>query len=127
MCPGNEFNEIFIADFVLAQQHQLVHRLAAAAVGDIPVDNADIGPDNGFDIGAFTSVIKLDSTVHDPMIGNRDGGHLMFDRPFHQIGNASGRIQHAVMRVRVQMHERTGRSGHEACLLPLYLFTSFSF
>ena len=58
--------------------------------------NVDLAADDGLDPGGLGGLIKIDTAVHDAVVGNGNGTLAQFLHPLHQAVNAASPIQEAV-------------------------------
>jgi len=93
----DQFDQIFIAGFVLGKEDQVIvdflapnagFFLQAAAGGHI-----DLATDDGFDARLVGCLIEIDGAVHHTMIGDRHGWKLQFLGILHEPVYLTGGIQ----------------------------------
>ena len=120
---GDKLNEIFVADFVLRQQDQMIRGVAgvrgflfeAAARRDIR-----LAPDDRLQPLLLRGLVELDGTVHVAMIGHGHRRHLACMRFVDNIGNTAGPVEQAVLGVQVKMDKiRVLHQNSRAPLLSL--------
>ena len=80
-----------------------IYLIKAGACGNI-----DFAPDDGLDTRLFCRLIKLHTAVHHAVVGAGNGGLSALFYAIHQLVNAAGTIQQAVLCVDVQMDKRPG-------------------
>ena len=108
----HHLDEVFVTRLVLAQQDEvvvavdLVHLIKAGAGGHI-----DFAADDGLDARLFGCLVELHTAVHDTVVGAGDGILAALLHPVHQLVDAAGTVQQAVLRVDVQMDKRPGIRG----------------
>ena len=61
--------------------------------------------DNGLDAGSFCRLIKVDTAVHDTVVGNGNGGLAKLLDTVHHALNAASTVQKAVFRMNMQMNK----------------------
>ena len=107
---GNQIAQVFIALPVLAQQHQMIGVvvLAVNPVGHAPAGNVDLAADDGLDARGLGSFIKIDTAVHDPVVGDGHGGLPDLLHPIHQAVDPAGTVQQAVLRMQMQVDKTHG-------------------
>ena len=81
----------------------LIYLVKAGAGGHI-----HLTADDGLDASLFCSLIKLHAAVHHAVVGAGNGGLSALFYTIHQLVNAAGTIQQAVLCVDVQMDKRPG-------------------
>ena len=105
----HHFDQVFVAGLIFAQQDQvvvavdLIYLVKAGAGGHI-----HLTADDGLDASLFCSLIKLHAAVHHAVVGAGNGGLSALFYAIHQLVNAAGTIQQAVLCVDVQMDKRPG-------------------
>ena len=100
---GHHIGQVAVPLLIAAQQHQM------AGLGVVLVDLLEAGTasgghihltaDNGLDPGGLTGLVKIDDTVHDPVVG--DGHRLLAQLldPVHQLFDAAGPVQQGKFRM----------------------------
>ena len=94
----HQIAQIFVACPILAQQHQMVGVVVQPVnlIRHPPTGNVDLAADDGLDPGGLGGLIKIDTAVHDAVVGNGNGTLAQFLHPLHQAVNAASPIQEAV-------------------------------
>ena len=103
---GDQLDEVFVARFVFAKQHQMVgavdavHLVKAGAGGHI-----DLAADDGLHAGLFGGLVKVHAAVHHAVVGDGDGGLAQLLEAVEHAVDAAGAVQQAVFRVHMQVHK----------------------
>ena len=101
---GDHLDQVFVTGLVFAQQDQmvvavdLVHLVKASAGRHI-----DFAADNGLDARLFCRLVELQAAVHDAVVGAGNGGLSALLYPVHQLVDAAGSVQEAVLRMDMQV------------------------
>ena len=95
---GYDLTQILVALHILAQQHQMVAFVVDAVnpVGHPPGGHIDLAADDGLDACGLGGFIKIDTAVHDTMVGNRNRRLSQFLDPVHDAVDSAGTVQEAV-------------------------------
>ena len=102
----HQLDQVFVADFVFTQQHQMVvavdmaHFIKAAARGNI-----HLAPDDRLDSGRLGRFVKLHAAIHYAVVGNGCRCLPHFFQMIKHTVNAAGTVQQAVFCMHVQMGE----------------------
>ena len=70
-----------------------------------PGGNIDFTPYNRFDSRFFRSFIKIDATIHNPMVSNCDSSLTKRFNMVHQSVDSARTVQKTVFRMEVEMHK----------------------
>jgi hypothetical protein len=65
--------------------------------------NINLTADNRLDAGSTSLGVKLQGTKHVSMIGNSHCRHAIFTGSIHQIANANGTVEQAVLGMAMEM------------------------
>ena len=95
----HQIAQIFVALPVLAQQHQMVGVVVQSVnlVRHPASGNVDLAADDGLDPGGLGGLVKIDTAVHDAVVGDGDGGLAQLLHPVHQVIDAAGPVQQAIL------------------------------
>ena len=102
-----ELHEVAVPGGVSREHRQVV-------IGSLPVSRpveaalgGDVGfdADDGLDAGGPALQVEGDGPVHDAVVGEPDRRHPELFRPGEHLGDATGPVEHRVLRVGVEMHE----------------------
>ncbi len=99
----HEFNEIVIPRQILGQQNQVMPPavLLVRLVEPAPRRHIDLAPENRFDPGRMSGIVKLLHTEHIPVIGNGQRGHPQLLGPGQELLDRGRSIQNGVLRMYV--------------------------
>ena len=101
---GHHLAEVFVARLVFAQQDQmvvavdLIDFIKAGAGGNI-----DLTADDGLDARFLGRLVKLYAPVHHAVVGAGNGGLTALLHPVHQLVDAAGAVQQAILRMDVEV------------------------
>ena len=100
---------------VLAQQRQVVRRIAAPCPLGRPAARRDVGfvTNDRIDANRFASVVELKGTVQITVIRQRQRVHAMIGCPLDQFLDRASSIKQAVMAVAMEVNKRLF-VGHQA-------------
>ena len=95
----HQIAQVFVALPVFAQQHQMVGVVVQPVhlVRHAPPGNVDLAADDGLDPGGLGGFVEIDAAVHDPVVGDGNGGLAQLLHPVHQAVDAAGPVQEAVL------------------------------
>jgi hypothetical protein len=107
--PARELDEIAVAGVVGGQEREVAGPLAVVALGRplAPVAEEEIAlhTEDRLDAGGPTRLVEVERAVHDPVVGDGTGGHVVPRRGLEHVGDAAGAVQHRVLGMSVQMDE----------------------
>lgn len=101
----NDFEKVFITDFIFHQEHDLVAPPVFSGVVFAPEVFGDphLSPENRFDAFFLGSDIKLDRRIQGRRVGNREARHPEFLGAFKQgVGRGESR-EEGIVRMDVEM------------------------
>ena len=106
--PRDEFAQVVVARLVLGEQQHVVGAspavrgplLEPAAGSDV-----DLAADDGLDARPFRRLVELHRAEHVPVVGERHCGLSELSGALHQIVDARGAVQKAVLGVQMQVDE----------------------
>ena len=100
----NHLDEVFVAGLVFAQQHQMVVAVDAVdLVKPAAGGHIDLAADDRPDAGRLGRIVKLDTAVHDAVVGD---GHSILAKLLQtrkQPVDAAGAVEQAVFGMQVQV------------------------
>ena len=67
--------------------------------------HVDLAADDVFEPRLLGGELEVDGSEHVAVVGHDHGVHVQFLGPLHEVGQADGPVQQAVLGVRVQMDE----------------------
>ena len=82
--------------------------LAVNPVGHAPAGNVDLTADDGLDASCLGGLVKINATVHDPVVGDGHGSLAYFLHPIQQAVDPAGTVQQAVLRMQMQVDKTHG-------------------
>src|SRR6184192_1622117 len=74
--------------------------------------NVHLAPDYRMYPRGLCRAIKLDRPEQIPVIGDRDRGHLLLDRQFHQLVDIASPVEQRIVRMTMQVYEGHGPSSN---------------
>ena len=95
---GDHVAEVFVALPVLAKQNQVVGIIIDTmdTVGHVPPGHIYLAANDRLDARRFCGFIKIDTAVHNTMIGDGDGSLANLLHPVHHAIYPAGSVQEAV-------------------------------
>ena len=110
---GDQFSQISVADVVFSQQHQVVGgvRQPPGGLAQVPAfyGDVDLGTNDRFYADLLASPVVLNGTKETAVIGDCQGGHSLFGRPFGHLFDVASPIEQAVFAVTVEMDKISAR------------------
>ncbi|CDA76740.1 na+/proline symporter [Clostridium sp. CAG:242] len=117
---GDHLDQVLVAGLIFTQQNQVIWRIVKThhLIKTGSWRNIDFTADNRLDSIGFCLFVKVDGTVHYPMVGHRYRTLSKLFGTLYQLFDAARAIQKAVFTVNVQMNKMI---FHPACSF-LFLF-----
>ena len=70
-----------------------------------PGGHIDLAADDGLDSGGLAGLVEGHRAVHDPMVGDGDGGLTHVPGGLRQLVHPAGAVQQGVFRMHMQMNK----------------------
>ena len=104
---GNQLAKVFVAGAVFAQQHQVVGVVIDLMhpVGELAPGQIHLAADDGLDARGLGGFVKIDTAVHNAVVGYGDGGLPQLLHPVHHAADAAGSVQEAVFTMDMQVNK----------------------
>ena len=103
--PAHQGAQVSVALVVLAQEDQVpgavVQLVDLVEAG--PGGHVDLTADDGLDAGGLGGLVEIHRPVHDPVVGDRNGGLAQFLGTLNKPLDPAGAVQKAELRVDVQV------------------------
>ena len=98
---GHQKTQILIALAIFAQQHQVIGIVVYAVdpVAHSPAGHIDLAADDRLYAGSLGSLIKVDTAVHNAVVGNGNSALAQFLDPIHYGIDAASTVQEAIFRM----------------------------
>ena len=106
-CLGYQIAQIFITCTILAQQNKMV-RIVVNSVDPVrhpAAGNIHFTANNGLNAGSLGSLIKIDTAIHNAMVGNCNGRLPQFLNTVHHRTDSAGAIQQTIFCMDMQMYK----------------------
>ena len=101
--PAHQSAQVPVAGVVLAQKDQMPGAVVLVSVEAGPGGHVDLAADDGLDACGLGGLIEIHRPVHDPVVGDRNGGLPQFLGTLNKPLDAAGAVQEAELRVNVQV------------------------
>ena len=94
----HQIAQVFVSCPVLAQQHQMVGVVVQPMhlIRHAPPGHIHLAADDRLDSGGLGRLVKVDTAVHDAVVGDGNGGLAQLLDPVHEAVNPAGPVQEAV-------------------------------
>ena len=101
----NHEAEVFIACSVLAQKHKMVWVVidSVNTILHFSPGHIDLTANNGLNPGGFGGLVKVDTAIHDTMVGNGYGLLPQFLHPIHDGIDSAGTVQKTILCMNMKM------------------------
>ena len=94
---GHQLDQVFVAGFILAQQHQMVRAVDPVHLVEPGAgSHIDLAADDRLNACLFGCLVKIHTAIHCAMIGNGNGGLPQLLHPVENFIDPAGAVQQAV-------------------------------
>ena len=117
-----ELDQILVSLFILREQHEMIVNIATASAGvrllfqPAARRDIDLAADDGLDAFLPRRLVEIHRAVKHAVIGDGDAGELQVVGLLHQLVEAAGRVEQAVLSVEMEMDKV--RVRHRLNLVP---------